>query len=193
MHRFLLPTLLVAGCATTHDRIVLLPDAQGKVGKIMVIQGDQETLMDQAYASMRTDDRGGAEPTLLDPATIHADFAAELASLPPRPVSYFLYFVSDSPVLTAESRERLLVILKEIDKRPAAEVVVIGHTDTRGTHADNDQLSVDRAAVVHDEILKLQNHPSQISIAGRGERELAVPTGEGVDEPCNRRVEINVR
>ena len=30
-------------------------------------------------------------------------------------------------------------------------------------------------------------------IAGRGERDLIVPTDDGVDEPLNRRVEIDVR
>jgi len=33
----------------------------------------------------------------------------------------------------------------------------------------------------------------RIEVAGRGQRELLVPTEENVDEPRNRRVEINVR
>jgi len=33
----------------------------------------------------------------------------------------------------------------------------------------------------------------RIVIAGRGEREPIVPTADNVDEPRNRRVEINVR
>ncbi len=33
----------------------------------------------------------------------------------------------------------------------------------------------------------------KMEIAGRGERELLVPTANEVDEPRNRRVEINIR
>jgi outer membrane protein OmpA-like peptidoglycan-associated protein len=35
--------------------------------------------------------------------------------------------------------------------------------------------------------------PGSIEIAGRGERELLIPTRDKVHEPSNRRVEINVR
>ena len=35
--------------------------------------------------------------------------------------------------------------------------------------------------------------PENIQAVGRGKRELAVPTGDGVAEPRNRRVEIIVR
>ena len=35
--------------------------------------------------------------------------------------------------------------------------------------------------------------PSRIQAAGRGERELLVPTADDVAEPRNRRVEISVR
>lgn len=185
--------LLLAGCATTHDRVVLLPDAEGHVGKIAVIQGEQQTVIDQAYGSVRTDDRGRAEAAQLDSDSVRTSYAAELASLPPRPHSYFLYFVGDSAELMDESRQKLPKILQEIAQRPAAEITVIGHTDTRGSHEYNDRLSLDRAMVLRAELLKMGVDPAAIAAAGRGERELAVPTEDGVEEPRNRRVEISVR
>jgi outer membrane protein OmpA-like peptidoglycan-associated protein len=70
---------------------------------------------------------------------------------------------------------------------------VIGHTDTVGSHDDNDVLSLKRASYVKGLLIKLGIAPEQISVAGRGERELLVPTEDGVDEQKNRRVEVNVR
>jgi outer membrane protein OmpA-like peptidoglycan-associated protein len=46
---------------------------------------------------------------------------------------------------------------------------------------------------VREELLKLGIAPGRIRTAGRGEREPLVPTADGVAEPRNRRVEINVR
>lgn len=197
MIRKLLPPtsslVLLAACATAHDRIVLLPDSQGHVGKIAVIQGERQTLMDQAYGSVRTDDRGDAEAEQLDSATVNAMYGTELHALPPRSVSYFLYFVGDSSELTAKSQEKLPAILGQIAARPAAEVAVIGHTDTLGPDSYNDQLSLERAMMIREQFLQLGVEPSRVTAAGRGERELAVPTEDQVIEPRNRRVEINVR
>lgn len=46
---------------------------------------------------------------------------------------------------------------------------------------------------VHQLLLARGIPPVSISIAGRGERELLIPTRDKVHEPRNRRVEINVR
>ena len=46
---------------------------------------------------------------------------------------------------------------------------------------------------MRDEFVKLGIAPDRITVAGRGEREPLVPTEDGVAEPRNRRVEINVR
>lgn len=189
----LVPALLAAGCACNHDRVVLLPDAEGRVGQIAVIQGERQTLIDRAYGSVRTDDRGRAQAEQLDAASVRAGYGAELAALPPRPRSWFLYFVGDSSELTAESQEQFPAILREIAARPAAEVSVIGHTDTRGSAEYNDGLSLERAMAVHQQILELGVDHARVTTAGRGERELAVPTGDEVGEPRNRRVEIGVR
>ncbi|HQX60985.1 MAG TPA: OmpA family protein, partial [Burkholderiaceae bacterium] len=75
----------------------------------------------------------------------------------------------------------------------APEVTVIGHTDRVGSVADNDQLSVQRAETVRDKLVQAGIAASMITIAGRGEREPAVPTADGVASAENRRVEINIR
>lgn len=191
--RRLLPLLvaLLAGCYA-HERVILLPDSGGKVGKIMVWHEGEEALLDSAFGT--ADMRGrSVETASTTEEAVHAQYHAQLAGLPPRPVSYTLYFLGDSDDLTPESREQAPAILTEIAARPAAEVVVIGHTDRMGEQAYNDELSRARARVVREQLVALGFEPARLRVRGRGEREPLVPTADEVSEPRNRRVEINVR
>jgi len=72
-------------------------------------------------------------------------------------------------------------------------VELIGHTDTVGAKLANDLLSKQRAETMRKFLLDAGISMDRIEVSGRGEREPLVPTGNEVDEPRNRRVEINVR
>ncbi len=67
---------------------------------------------------------------------------------------------------------------------------VNGHTDRAGTDAYNLALSERRARAVQAELTNQGFTANQITISGKGESENLVPTGDGVREPQNRRVEI---
>lgn len=70
---------------------------------------------------------------------------------------------------------------------------VVGHTDRAGSDAYNDTLSMARARSVAD-IMVAQGIPeTMITVAGRGEHDLAVQTVDGERNPQNRRVVITVR
>lgn len=190
----LLAALLLGGCATPRDRIILLPDAGGGVGKVAVIRDGGETLLDQPYASART---GGlfedVRTEVLDAEAVRAEFARELNALPPRPVTYTLYFEADSIQLTPVSAARSEAVLREIAARPAAEVTLIGHTDTRGNAAHNEALSEQRAMWIRAKLIALGVSGFRVRIAGKGERHPAIATADEVPEPRNRRVEIEAR
>ena len=51
----------------------------------------------------------------------------------------------------------------------------------------------DRAKRVREDLIKRGISADRIEVSGRGKREPLVPTPEGVSEPMNRRVEVNVR
>ena len=104
-----------------------------------------------------------------------------------------LYFITGTDELTPESKEALQSILGALRERPLPDVLVIGHTDTVGDLMDNDRLSAQRAETVKGFLVEIGIPATRIRISGRGEREPLIRTGDEVDEPRNRRVEINVR
>jgi outer membrane protein OmpA-like peptidoglycan-associated protein len=116
-----------------------------------------------------------------------------MSALPGRPASFVLYFLEGKDELTAESRAELDKVFAELKRRPLPDIVVIGHTDTVGGLAYNDKLSLARAERMREMMVAMGIPPDRIYAAGRGKRELLVPTEDNVSEPRNRRVEINVR
>lgn len=184
---------LVACANEPTERLILLPGANGKVGKVAVSAGGAPTMIDQAYGAATIDRAGKIVQETTERSSVERDFASVLDALPPRPISHTLYFENDSDVLTATSAHEAQAILAEIATRSVADIVVIGHTDTMGDTSYNDALSLQRAEKLRELLVGLGGDPRRISIAGRGERELLVPTSDEVPEPRNRRAEISVR
>lgn len=75
---------------------------------------------------------------------------------------------------------------------PASNVTIIGHTDSTGTDAVNNPLSVNRAASVRDYLAARGVTSSRIAIDGRGSREPLVANDTAANKAKNRRVEIFV-
>jgi outer membrane protein OmpA-like peptidoglycan-associated protein len=175
------------------DLYVVLPDATGKTGQVTVTQGGTEQVLSTPYAAARMGPGGRLETGTASEAEVRQSFGATVAALPPRPVSFLLYFLTDSDEITPESREQAQALLAEVARRPSPNVVVIGHTDRVGTDEYNDRLSRQRAERIRAELIRLGVDPARITTEGRGEREPLVPTADEVPEPQNRRVEVSVR
>ena len=204
----------------TKEMVVVVPSADGHVGMVVVERGDDRVILNEAYATSRVTSDGQVHLEKLQPKEdpLQADksstaepgpapqpaleqFAATLpmfhdtvAALPARPVSFLLYFISGTDDLTEASKLELARMLEELRRREVGDIVVIGHTDRVGNAQANDELSLARAERVKAEFVTQGIAPAErIRAAGRGEREPLVPTENDVDEPLNRRVEINVR
>jgi outer membrane protein OmpA-like peptidoglycan-associated protein len=108
-------------------------------------------------------------------------------------VVFRLFFIFGSDALTPESVQFLAQVFGEVNQRPAAEVIVVGHTDRVGSDQQNDALSLQRAERIRVELVGLGVTGERIQTVGRGEREPLVATADEVAEPRNRRVEITVR
>lgn len=190
--------LLVAGllgaCATSRDTVVLLPKEDGSTGAIAASRGDAEILLDTAYASARPGLLGSKlKRDTADREKLDKRFGAALSAMPPAPKSFMVYFLSGSDDFTEESKSAIASMMDELKQRPSPEVTVIGHTDKVGGDDQNDTLSLQRAGRMKELLVGMGVLADSIDTAGRGSREPLVDTAEGVDEPRNRRVEVNVR
>lgn len=179
--------------APPPDRVVLLPEPDGKVGRVVVQTAGGERTLDAAYAAAEVVPGGRIEARTEDAAAVAQRYAAALAARPPRPVAYTVYFVSGGDTLTAESGPMVAEIKAELARRPVPEITVIGHTDRVGKLEANDALSLKRAEAMRALLVGEGLSAASIEVAGRGEREPLVPTADEVDEPRNRRVEIGIR
>ena len=173
--------------------VVLVPEADGKVGVVSVKSAQGEVVIDRAYASATSG--GSAAPVVgsSNAAQVQQTFGDTVKARPQPPVSYTLYFLEGRDEYTSESRQIVETVLSELARRPAAEIAVIGHTDRVGAVDYNDRLSLQRAERVRADFLKRGVPERSISVAGRGEREPLVATADEVPEVRNRRVEINIR
>lgn len=175
------------------DRVVLLPDADGTTGAVVVRSATGERLVDKPYVSAEVSRDGAIALRSEDPAVIQARYKDALDARPLAPVSCVVNFRTGANELTPESLSVLERLRTELARRPVPEIVVIGHTDRVGRADANDVLSLRRAEAVKALLVKTGIPDAQIETAGRGEREPLVATADEVAEPRNRRVEINVR
>jgi outer membrane protein OmpA-like peptidoglycan-associated protein len=183
---------VVAGCATPQGAVVLLPERDGRATAVVVEQGSQQVELTQPYAAANLTS-GGPKAYRSSAEEVKTYFAAALAAQPLPPTQFTLYFIEGKDEFTDESKRTLDGVLAAIASRPVPDLVVIGHTDTVGSDAFNDTLSRQRAEVVRTALLARGIAADRIAVVGRGKREPIVPTADGVAEPRNRRVEIQVR
>ncbi len=176
------------------EKIVLLPDAEGNVGEIVIRSDAGEQTLSTAYGAVQVRASGNLEDVQESEESVREAFGDVLDAAPPEPVSLVVYFeAGSSDTLTAASMQAVAELRALLTERPAPEILVVGHTDTVGDSDDNDALSQARAQAVIDIIRGTGVSAKSLEASGRGERELLVPTADKVDEPRNRRVEINIR
>jgi outer membrane protein OmpA-like peptidoglycan-associated protein len=187
-----LAVAVLLGCAGPKESVVLLPSPTGQETAVSVTQGSRQLLLTQPYAGARVN-RGGIEAYPSSESDVQARYGAALAAQPLPPAQFTLFFVENKDEFTDESKKIVDSVFAEIARRPVPDVIVIGHTDTVGSDAANDALSRQRAEVVRNAFVARGLAADKVVIIGRGKREPAVPTGDGVSEARNRRVEILVR
>ena len=79
-----------------------------------------------------------------------------------------------------------------LNQNPVTTVSIIGHTDSTGSDAINNPLSVDRAEAARDYLVSRGVARSRIVTAGRGSREPIADNATQQGRDKNRRVEIYV-
>lgn len=182
--------VFLSGCATTSSNVTLLPD-EGKQtsGAVAVLDVKSEAEVGQLTTANTRARVGGKK---VKAKVYKTGFWSDLLGrVPHQPRTYVLYFVEGTTDLDAGSEPILDALRFEVGA--TSEVQITGHTDTVGTDESNDKLSYERAVEIRAELVKRGLPVESARVTGRGEREMLVPTPDGVNEAGNRRVEVILR
>jgi iron complex outermembrane receptor protein len=125
-----------------------------------------------------------ATPAVYTPPPAQAPMPASTAR------SYMVFFDFNKSDLTPQAVTIVDQAAKNAGPSKVTQLTVTGHTDTVGSDAYNMRLSRRRAESVAAELEKQGIPSSEIEIVAKGKHDLLVPTGDGVREPQNRRVQI---
>lgn len=168
------------------ERIVLLPNADGRPSAVIVTSTRGETVVDRPYLAASVHQGGAMTSQDEDPAKVRERYGSTLRSMPEGPVSGMLYFEPGSERLAPESAERLVALRGQLQRRAEPEVTLVGHAARTDAPGANDELSKARAAAVARALMLAGVPEERIGIWARGSRD-----SKGL--PDDRRVDVRIR
>jgi porin len=113
-----------------------------------------------------------------------------MAPTPAAAATYLVFFDWNKSDLTPRADAIISEAASSSQSKAVTTIAVSGYTDTSGTALYNQGLSERRADAVAARLVSDGVSRSEIEIHAYGATHLLVPTGPGVREPQNRRVEI---
>ncbi|MBU1565964.1 MAG: OmpA family protein [Proteobacteria bacterium] len=187
--------ILMAGCGTKENFVVLSPTNDGSVGALKVVTEKGSEVLTEDGKAIFIGDRNSAPstPTPINAAETQLVFQDALRVHPLMPESFILYFQFNSNELTDESKKQINNILVAIKKRQSRDISVIGHTDRTGRDEYKRKLSLERAQLVYNILRSEEVTGEDMTIIYHGEGNPLIPTADNIAEPRNRRVEVMVR
>ncbi len=186
----LLATL--GGCAG-GSRVTILPPENGHdIGGVELLDRRGKTLLL---------DKVGEQATTADPTMLRIKKTSRLQgivkevdqSFPPPARAFVITFPAGTNTIPEDQRFIFEQIRNELSKRPGAEIVIQGFTDSSGDSELNDKVSLDRAQAVANQMGEFGFQVDGANVVGRGEREAVLKLGDNVARDTYRRVEVIVR
>ncbi|OPY91172.1 MAG: Outer membrane protein precursor [Syntrophaceae bacterium PtaU1.Bin231] len=186
--------LALSACGPT-TQVILLPNPDGKVGRIEVSDKRGTQTLDKPWQSTETSVLTGAQgaPKVVGEKKARTIFQHALEAEPLAPATFVIQFKSGSADLTPDSLKQIPAVLAAVKIRQSTDIIVSGHTDSVGPDEYNRALSLRRAKAVAN-VLAAKGIPrGTIELTYHGKGNPLIKTPDGVAEPRNRRVEITVR
>jgi outer membrane protein OmpA-like peptidoglycan-associated protein len=103
-----------------------------------------------------------------------------------------LLFDFDSDVLKSAARDNLSSLAASLDKYPGTDLLIVGHTDSKGTDGYNLTLSERRAAAAANYLASQGVTRTRLRSAGKGEIEPVGSNDTEAGREKNRRVEVAI-
>lgn len=187
---FFLLTLVSCSGKTT---VILLAEDDGSVGMVEVKGKQSSQVVDSANSYTVVNASSPSVVKEMSSKEIENRFAEVIKAQPPKPISFLLYFKSDSTELVPKSTTSLPGLFRVIEEKQPCQIIIIGHTDSLGTRSYNIDLSIKRAVSIR-KIIENKNHDiTRIDVYSYGENDPFIKTKDDVSEPLNRRVEVIIR
>jgi outer membrane protein OmpA-like peptidoglycan-associated protein len=101
-------------------------------------------------------------------------------------------FETGSSAFAGRASEVFASVAYVMRKYDSTQLQVNGYTDTSGSPEHNQQLSQARASAIAKALTDDGVDTHRILARGFGDKGLKIPTGSGVNEPRNRRIEIRI-
>lgn len=185
--------VFLCGCAGPNEVIVLTRLLDPGSGSVTVEHGRQVAVF-QAPLQTGVVRDDGLRLQVSSVQAVAKRFGDVLGALPAPEAVYTVFFARGEATLSEDADLVLTQVLHDVAARgPAVEVEITGHTDTVGTHEENDVLGLERARAVQMLLQERGLHPGLLRIVGRGERELLEATPDNTPNARNRRVVIILR
>jgi outer membrane protein OmpA-like peptidoglycan-associated protein len=112
---------------------------------------------------------------------------------PPPTKSWMVFFDTNSTTLSQQGSMTVTEAANVAKSTPNSRVAVTGFTDTDGSPAYNQQLSIRRADSVKTALVRNGIAPQAITVNGSGEAGLLIETPDQTKNEKNRRVQIVVQ
>jgi outer membrane protein OmpA-like peptidoglycan-associated protein len=195
-----LAALLLAGCETMSERekgtatgagigavagAILGSATGGKAGTGAVVGGAIGAVAGNLWSKNMEDKRKALEQT-------SAGTGVEVARTPDNRLQVNVPADFSFDIGRADIKPEMRPVLDEIARNldKTVLVTIVGHTDSTGSDAINEPLSVNRASAVRDYLSVRGVASSRISVLGRGSREPVASNDTAAGRAQNRRVEI---
>jgi hypothetical protein len=124
--------------------------------------------------------------------TTQAVMPAPAQPPPAQVTSYMVFYDWDRSDLSPQAMATLQQATGTFKNGGQSRINAVGYTDTSGPRDYNMALSLRRSNGVKGGLVQQGVSSDAVVATGRGEDGLLVPTGDGVREPQNRRVEISM-
>jgi outer membrane protein OmpA-like peptidoglycan-associated protein len=103
-----------------------------------------------------------------------------------------ILFDFDSYSLRAAAQENLSNLAASLNRYPDSEVLIVGHTDSRGDDAYNQRLSENRSGAARNYLVQQGVDATRIRAVGMGESEPVDTNDTDEGRQANRRVEVAI-